>query len=203
MRTARAEHVAERRGLDLAVGAAKADVERVGVLFDRKNGRPAFDENAEAVQVLGEDCLGLPLRQAALVLVRAADAAESAGGERNEAARVEACAAHADGSFEERREHARAREKLEPGGLNGGRAGLTVRREPASDDARHDAVAGKLAGSQEASRAPSDDKDLMPIGGIFGHHQFLSLARACMRRARQAKGPAQQGNRMNGFTRRL
>src|SRR5262249_17418959 len=123
-----------------------------GVLFDRKNGSPAFDENAEAIQVLLEDCLSLPLRQAALVLVSAADAAECAGGERDEAGRVETCTAHTDGAFEERREHARAREELEPGGLNGGRPGPTVGPEPAVDgarrgarafdDARRDAVAG-------------------------------------------------------------
>jgi hypothetical protein len=48
VRTARAEHIAERRGFDLAAEAAKADVERVGVFFDRQNGSPAFDENAKA-----------------------------------------------------------------------------------------------------------------------------------------------------------
>src|SRR5262249_58918428 len=113
-----------------------------GVLFDRKNGSPAFDENAEAIQVLLEDCLSLPLRQAALVLVSAADAAERAGGERDEAGRVDTCAAHTDGAFEERREHARPREALEPGGLNGGRAGLTVRHGRAFDGAPRGAVAG-------------------------------------------------------------
>ena len=61
-------------------------------------------------------------------------------GERDKAG-VKTCAAHAVGSLEKRREHARAREKLEPGGLNGGRAGLMVRQEPAFDDARHDAIA--------------------------------------------------------------
>jgi len=122
-------------------GFGTTDVERVGVLFDRQNGSPAFDENAKTVQVLGEDYLGLPLRQAALVLVHAANATQRAGGERDKAGRVKTCAAHAVGSLEKRREHARAREKLEPGGLNGGRAGLMVRQEPAFDDARHDAIA--------------------------------------------------------------
>jgi hypothetical protein len=81
-----------------------------------------------------------------------------------------------------------------------------VRHEPAFDDARHDAVAGELTGSQEASRARADDQDLMAIVGISGHRQSLIdglFMLLCMRRATQAKGPAQQSSRVNGLTRRL
>jgi len=54
-----------------------------------------------------------------------------------------------------------------------------VRQEPAFDDAQHDAIASELTGSQKASWACADDEDLVPIGDMFGHHQFsfISLSR--------------------------
>jgi hypothetical protein len=116
-----------------------------------------------------QDALGPPLRQAALVLVRTADAGKIADADLLAARTEEPCATHMRRGLQEGREHAGARQEFEAGGLDSGRAGLPMRDEPAFDDPRHDAVAGQLASCEEASRAGADNQNFLEVGAGSAH----------------------------------
>ena len=60
---------------------------------------------------------------------------------------------------EERLDQAGAVDNLEHGRLQRGPARLVMRREPALDDARLDAMANKLAGREQSGRAAPHDQD--------------------------------------------
>src|SRR5947209_14323903 len=110
-----------------------------------------------------QNVLSPPLRQAALVFVRAGDAAEIADADLRAARSKQTGAANMYRRLQEGREHAGARKKFEAGRLNSGRAGLPMRDELLFDDARHDAMAGQLASREEAGRTGADNQNLLPL----------------------------------------
>jgi hypothetical protein len=76
MATACAEHVSRRD--DLCSAAGIEDHAQAGrIILDRRHIGAEFDLKAKALQVVAQDCLGAPLRQAALKLVRAADTSQA------------------------------------------------------------------------------------------------------------------------------
>jgi hypothetical protein len=79
------------------------------------------------------------------------------------------------GGFEKRREHARTHEKLESGGLNGGRANLVVRHQLTFDNARHNPMAGKLARGKKAGRPSADDEDAALILPASGRRKSMMM----------------------------
>ena len=75
MRAARAQHVSRREGLRPAA-TFEHHPQAVRVFLDGPHFRAVFNLHAKACQMLAQDCLGPPLRQAALKLVLAPDTSE-------------------------------------------------------------------------------------------------------------------------------
>ena len=120
---------------------------------------PEFDLEAKALQTLAEDCLGAPLRKAALEPIGAAGFREIIARDLAQARPQELDALDAHADAKERLDQAGPLETRQHGRLESRPASLAVRREPALDDARLDAVAKEFAGREQTGRPGADDQD--------------------------------------------
>ena len=103
---ARAQHVGHRDGLGAAAGL-EHHAQAVRNVFDRFHFGAEFDLDAKALQMLAQDCLGAPLRKAALEAVGAAGLGEVVARDLPQAGAQELDAPDA---------HARAKERLDQAG---------------------------------------------------------------------------------------
>ena len=162
MRTARAQHVSRREDLRPAA-VFEHHPQAVRVFVDGLHFRAVFDLDAQASQMFAQDRLGLPLRQAALKLIFAPDISEFHRRDLLQARAQQLNLPDAHARAKERLDQTGPVDNLEHGRLQGGPARLVMRREPALDDARLDAMANKLAGREQSGRAAPHDQD-----GRFG-----------------------------------
>ena len=110
--------------------------------------------------MLAQDRLGAPLRQAALKLIFAAGIGEISRRDLPQAGTQELNAPDAHARAKERLDQAGPVENLQHRRLKSGPASLVMRREPALDDARPDAMAKKLAGREQSGRPGPDHEGL-------------------------------------------
>ena len=129
------------------------------MVFDRFHLGAEFDLEAEALQALAQDRLGAPLRQAALERVGAAGLGEIVVHDLAQAGPQELDALDAHADAQERLDQAGPLEARQHRGLESGPARFVVRCCPAFDDARLDAVAKELAGSEQSGRSGAHDQD--------------------------------------------
>ena len=78
MATACAQHVSRRDDLRSAARIER-HTQAGRIIFDRRHIGAEFDLKAKALQMFAQDCLGAPLRKAALKLVLAANISEVRG----------------------------------------------------------------------------------------------------------------------------
>jgi hypothetical protein len=171
MCAARAQHVGRGEDLRSAAGIERHP-QAGGVVLDRRHFRAERDLDAEALEMLAQDCFGAPLRQAALKLILAADTREIRGRDLLQTRTEQLKLPDAHARVQEWLDHAGPVEDLEHRGLQGGAARFVMRREPALHDARLDAMAKKLAGREQAGRAASDDQDGRHKPVLHWQHTF-------------------------------
>jgi hypothetical protein len=94
--------------------------------------------------MLAQDCLGAPLRKAALKLILAANIGEACGHDLPQTRTQELNALDAHARAKERLDQAAAVKNLQHRRLESGPARLAMRREPALHDARLDVAAGMI-----------------------------------------------------------
>jgi hypothetical protein len=129
------------------VGPLEREDQVIITLLLRGNCRSALDRTPELFQMSEEDLFGIPLRQAALELVRTTDAGEAAARQRQESRPTHACPMDVDSEAQERVDGTGAGEHLERGGLDRRSPCLMVRLGPMVHDPGADTVPGKLAGN--------------------------------------------------------
>jgi hypothetical protein len=110
-------------------------------------------------QMIAQDRLGAPLRQAALKLVCAAGVGKRDGRDLLKTGADELNAPDMHARAQERLDQAGPLDAFQNRGLQGGPARLVMRRCPELDDPGHDAMTHELAGREQARRAGSDDQD--------------------------------------------
>ena len=145
--TARAQNVS--RGEDLRSAPSFERYTQAGrVIFDRLHFLAVFNLDAKAFQMFAQDCLGAPLRQAALKFVFAPDIREFRGRDllQTRAEQLNFPDAHA--RAKERLDQAAPVNNLQHCGLQRGPASLAVRRQSALDDARLDPMPQEFAGRE-------------------------------------------------------
>ena len=99
------------------------------------------------------------MRKAALEAVGAAGLAEVVARDLAQARTQELDAPDAHADAKERFDQAGPLELRQHGRLESGPARFVMRREPALDDARPDAMAQQLAGREQSGRPGADDQD--------------------------------------------
>ena len=160
MRAAGADHPLEQRLR--AVGEAH---EHAIIAADESDHLdPALDRTAEAREPLGEDGLRAPLGQAALELPLAADAGEGQLAEHAQRGVVDPRVAEVLGGREHGVDDAGPVQDLERRRLQRRRAHLPVRHRIALHHAHEHAVAGQLAGGEQARRPGPDHEN--PIARV-------------------------------------
>src|SRR5262249_4793226 len=143
-RRARAQHVG--RGANLRSAAALEHDPQAGrVLIDRLHLRAVLDLDAAAAQMLAQNFLCAPLRQAALKLIFATNPRETRAHDLLQTGAEELNVPDVHAGAQERLDQTAPVDDLEHAGLQRSPARLVMRRKEALDDARLDAVAKKLA----------------------------------------------------------
>jgi hypothetical protein len=157
-RTARAQHVS--RGDSLGAAAVLEHHPQAGrIVLDRRHLRAVFDRDAEAVQVLAQDRLGPPLRQAALEFIVAADIGEFRPRDLLQAGAEDLNLPDAHARAKKRLDQAAAVKNLQHRRLDRGPASLAMRGQPALHDARLDAMAKQLGRREQSGRTAPHDQD--------------------------------------------
>ena len=102
--------------------------------------------------MFAQDCLGAPLRKAALKFVFAAKISEVGGHDLPQTRTQELNVPDTHARAKERLDQAAPVNNLQHRRLQSGPASLAMRREPALHDARLDAMAKKFGGREQAGR---------------------------------------------------
>ena len=158
MATACTQHVSRRDDLRSAAGIER-HAQPGRIIFDRPHIGAEFDLKAKALQMFAQDCLGAPLRKAALKLILAANIREVRRPDLPQTRTQDLNVPDAHARAKERFDQAAPVKNLQHRRLERGPARLAMRREPALHDARLDAMAKKFAGREQSGRTSPDDQD--------------------------------------------
>jgi hypothetical protein len=157
MATTSAQYVSCRDRLPLtAAFEHNARGGRIGI--DRYHFSAKLDLNTKTAQVVAQDCLGAPLRQAALILVGRAGISELLARDLPQAGTQKLDLSDAHARAKERIGQAGALEHFQCCGLQGGPARLAMRPQSPFHNAWPDTMTNQFA-SREQSGRPGPDHE--------------------------------------------
>ena len=147
VRTACAQHVSRRQDFRSAASFER-HAQAGRTVFNRLYLCAVFDLDSKAFQMLAQDCLGAPLRQATLKFILAPDIGEFRGRDFLQTRAEHLNLPDARARAKKRLDQAAAIDDLQCRWLQCGPASLMVRREFALHDARPNAMTKKFTGRE-------------------------------------------------------